>query len=116
MWIHLGSNFSGVLGAGGDLPEYRESSNYESGVVQADFWKFWRRGLGPLGRSRAYLITFVMPGSVECKPLLPEGPFPLNQRTRAQGLQEGQRGQRPVRRTGKRKLVEAIVSQAREEL
>jgi hypothetical protein len=61
-----------------------------------------------------YLFAFVMPGIGECKPPLPEGPFPLSQSSRAQGLQEV--GQRPVQRTVKRKLVEAIVSQAGEEL
>ena len=61
----------------------------------------------------AFLFVLVMPGIGECNPPIPEGPFPLSQSSRAQGLQEV--GQRRVR-TVKRKLVEAIVSQAGEEL
>ena len=64
-----------------------------------------------------YLFAFVMPGIGECNPPIPEGPFPLSQSSRAQGLQEvGQMGHRPGQRTVKRKLVEAIVSRAGEEL
>ena len=59
------------------------------------------------------LFSFVMPGIGECNPPVPEGPFPLSQSSRAQGLQEV--GQRPVQRTVKRKLVETSVSQAGEE-
>jgi hypothetical protein len=61
-----------------------------------------------------YLFAFITLGIGEYNPPVPEGPFPLSQSSRAQGLQEV--GQRPVQRTVKRKLVEAIVSQAREEL
>src|SRR5258705_12018293 len=57
-----------------------------------------------------YLFAFVMPGIGECNPPLPEGRFPLSQSSRAQGLQEV--GRRPVQRTVKRRLVEAIVSRA----
>jgi hypothetical protein len=55
-----------------------------------------------------------MPEIGECNPPIPEGPFPLNQSWPAQALQE--LGQLPVQRIVKRKLVETIVSQAREEL
>jgi hypothetical protein len=61
-----------------------------------------------------YLFAFVMPGIGECNPPVPEGPFPLSQSSPAQGLQ--QVGQRRVQRAVKRMLVEAIVSQAGEEL
>jgi hypothetical protein len=58
-------------------------------------------------------VSFCYAGIGEGNPPVPEGPFPLSQSSRAQGLQ--QVGQRPVQRTVKRKLVEAIVPQAREE-
>ena len=61
------------------------------------------------------LFAFVMPAGIgECNPPIPEGPFPLDQSSRAQGLQEV--GQRPVQRTVKEKLGEAIVALVREEL
>jgi hypothetical protein len=60
------------------------------------------------------LPAFVMPEIGECSPPVPEGPFPLNRSSRAQGLEK--LGQRPVQRAVKGKLVEAIVSQAGEEL
>jgi hypothetical protein len=63
---------------------------------------------------RWYLFVFVMPEIGECIPPIPEGPYPLSQSSRAQGLQKVD--QRPAQRTVKRKLVEAIVSQAGEEL
>jgi hypothetical protein len=64
-----------------------------------------------------YQFAFFMPGIDECNPPVPEGPFPLSQNSRAQGLQRvGQPPvQRPVRAV-KRRRVEAIVPQAREEL
>jgi hypothetical protein len=60
-------------------------------------------------------VRFVMPAGIgECNPPIPEGPFPLSRSSRAQGLQEV--GQRPVQRTVKKKLGEAIVALVREEL
>ena len=61
-----------------------------------------------------YQFVFVMPEIGECIPPIPEGPFPPSRSSPAQGLQKV--GQRPVKRTVKRKLVEAIVSRAGEEL
>ena len=61
------------------------------------------------------LFAFVMPAGIgECNPPIPEGPFPLDQSSRAQGLQEV--GQRPVQQTVKEKLGEAIAALVREEL
>src|SRR5258708_16698508 len=59
-----------------------------------------------------YQFAFVMPGIGECSLPIPEGPFPLSQSSRAQGLQKV--GQQPVERTVRKKLVEATVSQAGE--